>query len=137
MSDERQLRIIGFVSGRPDEQEKQKSNIKKFYISQGYPDNGLEFSPDWHKMNNDLESGDYIIIDDLTDLSGNLEELVARLRVPLKKGVHVEPVNKEHWKLLKWDERLENIEKERVTEERTLLGLKDDLAKQIFPDTES
>ena len=140
-SNEFRHRVIGFLSGSEDKQKKQISRIQDFFRDEGITsktgntaETGIEFvSEEWYKINNDLESGDYIIIDDLTDLSGNLEELVARLRVPLNKGVKVEPVNKEHWKLLKWDARLENIEKKRVPEERTLLGLKDDLAKIYTP----
>lgn len=83
---EHQSRIIAFVSSSPVEQENQKSIINIFYETHGYySDKGLEFSSDWYKINNDLKSGDYIIISDLTDLSRNCAELAKRLLVPLKK----------------------------------------------------
>lgn len=142
-STEHQPLIMGFVSCSTVEQEKQKSRIKKFYDTQGYySDKGIEFFSEWYKINNDLKCGDYIIINDLTDLSRNCEGLAKRLLVPLKNRVHVEPVNKEHLKLLDWDERLGNIEKlillfgELGGEERALSGLKQ-LAKQILQGTES
>ncbi len=134
MPDEHQPRVIGFVSGRPDEQEEQKSNIENYYPinPEGYySDKGVEFLSR-NEINEDLgcgklKCGDVIIIDDLTDLSGNREELAKRLLTPLKNGVKVEPVNKEHWELLKWKERRYGFLQ--YGEERALAGLKDDLAK--------
>lgn len=135
MSDEYQPRIMGFVSGSPVEQEEQQSRIKKFYDTQGYySDKGVIYSPDWDKIENNLKSGDYIIIADLTDLSRNCEELAKRLLVPLKNSIHVVPVNEEQRKLLRWDERRDVIS--RLGEERALASLQM-VAKQILQGTES
>lgn len=146
-------RYKGFISGRTDEREEQKSRIAKFFQSQGCvsktginAETGIEFSPDWDKINNDLESGDFIIIADLTDLSGNLEELAAKLLVPLNKGVQVQPANKEQRKSLKWkktwNELLGDMEHYntvvgKLDAEKEMLRELKKWLKQIFPDTES
>lgn len=153
-SNEPLYRVIGFVSGSEDEQKEQKSRIKFFFAKKGYisktgntAETGIEFVSEWYKINNDLESGDYIIIADLTDLSRNYEDLATRLLVPLKKGVQVQPVNKEQRKSLKWekswDEHLgdmkhyyELFDMKSDAENAMLIELKK-WVKQIFPDTES
>ncbi len=140
MSDEQQSRKIGFVSGSEEEQRNQETSIEYFcgtkYVSlpSNYTSNFSEVL--------DLKCDDEIIIDNLTNLSKNCEELATRLLVLLKNSVWVEPTNKEHRELLNWGEHLGNINNlikvfgKLEGEERALLGLKD-LVEQIFKGTES
>lgn len=140
MSDERQSRTIGFLSGSEEERRNQELGIGYFcgtkYVSlpSTYTSNLSEVL--------DLKRGDEIIIDNLTNLSGNCEELATRLFVLLKNAVWVEPVNEKQRQLLDWGERLGGIENliqvfgKLEGEERALAGLKD-LAKRIFQGTES
>lgn len=140
MSDEQQSRKIGFVSGSEEEQRIQETSIEYFcgtkYVSlpSNYTTNFSEVL--------DLKCDDEIIIENLTNLSGNCEELATRLFVLLKNDVWVEPVNEKQRQLLNWGERLGGI-KHLISvfgkldgEERALLGLKD-LVEQIFKGTES
>lgn len=140
MSDKQQSRTIGFVSGSPDEQRNQEFGIGYFCETKGVS------LPSTYKSNLsevlDLKCGDTIIIENLTNLSENCEELATRLLVLLKNSVWVEPTNKEHRELLNWGEHLGNIKNliqvfgKLEGEERALLGLKN-LAKRIFQGTES
>jgi len=139
MSDEQQSRTIGFVSGSPDEQRNQEFSIGYFCETKGLSLPSTYTSNLSEVLN--LKCGDTIIIDNLTNLSENFEELVTRLLFLLKNSVWVEPTNKEHRELLNWGEHLGNIKNlikvfgKLEGEERALLGLKD-LAKRIFQSTE-
>lgn len=154
-------RCKGFVSGSEEERKEQISKIKDFFRKKGCvsktgtnAETGIEeFSPEWDKINNDLGSGDYIIIDDLTDLARNArnhedltEYLAAKLLIPLKKGIQVRIVNKEQRKSLNWKEswnkHLANMKNSPdiynfkfEVENFVLIELKKWL-KQIFSDTE-
>ena len=142
---EHQPRVIGFVSGRPDEQEKQKSNIENYYPINPigyYSDKGVIFLS-WDEINEDLKRGDLklddvIIIDDLKRLAGDWGVLANRLLPITKKEVYVDTVNKEQRKLLNWGKRLRKLEPyiQQKNWNRVLENLKI-LAKKIFPDTES
>ena len=144
MSDERQPRVIGFVSGSQDEQEEQKSNIEKYYDTSGYySDKGVIFPPGWNKIKEDLKRGDLkrgdvIIIDDLKRLAGDWGVLANRLLALTNNSVHVDTVNEEQRKLLNWDERLKhNTNLISIgAKERALVNLKE-LAIQILQGTES
>ena len=155
-------RFKGFVSGSKEERKEQESKIKKFFEGQGLvskslvsktgnnAETGIEgFSSKWDKINEDLESGDFIIIADLTDLSGNLEVLevlAKKLLIPLDKGIQVQPANEEQRKSLKWEETW-NKHLGDYKEYKKLLGKLDaekemlrelmKWLKQIFQDTES
>lgn len=139
MSDERQPRVIGFVSGSQDEQEEQKSNIEKYYDTSGYySDKGVIFPPGWNEIKEDLKRGDVIIIDDLKRLAGDYGVLADRLLALTENSVHVDTVNEKQRKLLDWDKRLKhNTNLISIgAKERALINLQK-LAKQIFQGTES
>lgn len=145
MSDELQSRVIGFVSGRPDEQEEQKSNIENYYPINPkgyYSDKDVEFLS-WNEINEDLGCGklkrdDVIIIDNLKRLAGDWGVLADRLLALTEKEVYVDTVNEEQRELLNWDERLEHNTNliEGDAKGRALINLQE-LAKQIFQGTES